>query len=157
GRARQGRAGREDRARRAGTDRRGRRGDGLRRGALLAALAVAACAKAPPPPPPATSVAPPPLAETPLPPTGTAAFEVGAISQTGSGDGHDLYVESSVRNIGSRASREVKVWVDGLDASGGRVARVEALPTPQEIPPGAAASFVVRLPNDPAIRSFHVE
>jgi hypothetical protein len=62
-----------------------------------------------------------------------------------------------VRNVGSRSSREIKVWVDGLDASGGRVARVEALPTPQEIPPGATASFVVRLPNDPAIRSFHVE
>jgi hypothetical protein len=49
------------------------------------------------------------------------------------------------------------VWVDGLDASGASVARAEALPAPQEIFPGTAARFVVRLPNDPAIRTFHVE
>jgi hypothetical protein len=62
-----------------------------------------------------------------------------------------------VRNIGSRPSRDVTVIVEGLDALGGTVARTEVLPAPQAIPPGTAASFVARLPNDPAIRTFHVE
>ena len=108
----------------------------------------------PPPPPPPT---PPPLAETPLPATGTALFEIGPITQTVSQDAQELFVESVVRNVGSKPSREVKVWVDALDAGGVSVAQVEALPTPQAIVPGTAARFVVRFPNDPAIRSFHVE
>jgi len=62
-----------------------------------------------------------------------------------------------VHNTGSRASRDLAVWVEGLDAHGAVVARAEALPTPQAVPPGRTATFVVALPNDPAIRSFHVE
>lgn len=62
-----------------------------------------------------------------------------------------------MRNTGTRPSRDVKVWVDVFDEGGTRLARAEALPTPQEIPPGTAATFVVRLPNDPNIRTFHVE
>ena len=62
-----------------------------------------------------------------------------------------------MRNTGTCASQDVKVWVDVFDADGARLARAEALPTPQEIPPGTAATFVVRLRNDPEIRTFHVE
>ena len=62
-----------------------------------------------------------------------------------------------MRNTGSRASHDVKVWVEGLDAAGSRIARDEALPTPQEVAPGTEARFIVRLPNDAAIRTFHVE
>ena len=61
-----------------------------------------------------------------------------------------------MRNTGTRTSRDVKVWVDALDSGGAYLARTEALPTPQEIPPGNAATFVVRLPNDPRIRTFDV-
>jgi hypothetical protein len=49
------------------------------------------------------------------------------------------------------------VTVEGLDAEGGRVASVEVLPVPQAIPPDTAATFLARLPDDPAIRTFHVE
>jgi hypothetical protein len=62
-----------------------------------------------------------------------------------------------VRNVGTRASRDLKVWVHGLDEHGARRAQVEAFPAPQEVPPGSSARFVVRMPNDPAIRTFHVE
>jgi hypothetical protein len=62
-----------------------------------------------------------------------------------------------VRTTGSRASHDVKVWVEGLDVNGIALARAEALPTPQQIEPGTVGSFIVRLPNDPAIRTFHVE
>lgn len=123
---------------------------------LLAAgalVALGCAAQKPPPPPPS----PPPLAETPLPPTGSAEFEIGPIRHTATDDDRSLIVEGTVRNRGSRASRGVRVWVSGLDANGLRVARSEVLPTPQEIPPGTAATFVARLPNDPAIRTFHVE
>ena len=51
----------------------------------------------------------------------------------------------------------MKVWVDGLDDGGMRLARTEVLPEAQEILPGSAASFVARLPGNPAIRTFHVE
>ncbi len=62
-----------------------------------------------------------------------------------------------MRNTGSRASRDLAVWVEGLDAHGTVVARAQAFPTPQMVPPGRTATFVVALPNDAAIRSFHVE
>jgi hypothetical protein len=66
-------------------------------------------------------------------------------------------VESSVRNTGTRTSRDLRVWVDGLDDTGARLARTEVSPAQQEVPPGSAASFVARLPGNPAIRTFHVE
>ncbi|MFN8544137.1 MAG: FxLYD domain-containing protein [Candidatus Binatia bacterium] len=72
-------------------------------------------------------------------------------------DGHELFVEGTVWNRGSRPSREVKVWVEALDANGSVIARADALPTPQAIPVDGSARFLVRLANDPAIRSFHVE
>jgi hypothetical protein len=68
-----------------------------------------------------------------------------------------VFVESTVRNVGTRTSRDVKVWVTALDASGARIAQAEALPTPQAIAPGTSAAFVVRFPEDRAIRTFHVE
>jgi hypothetical protein len=51
----------------------------------------------------------------------------------------------------------VKVWVSALDAEGHRRERVEALPTPQGILPGTVARFVVTLPDDPLVRTYHVE
>ena len=32
----------------------------------------------------------------------------------------------------------------------------DLLPTPQAIMPGSTGTFVVRLPNDPAVRTYHV-
>jgi len=124
---------------------------------LAAALFVSACPARKPKPAPPPPEAPPPLAESPLPPSGEAQFEIGQIDWKRSEDAHELYVEGTVRNIGTRASRDLKVWVDGLDANGLQLARTEALPTPQQVPPGASARFVVRMPNDPAIKTFHVE
>jgi hypothetical protein len=51
----------------------------------------------------------------------------------------------------------VKVWVTALDVHGARVKQVEVLPDPQAIPPGGAARVVVEMPNDPVIRTFHIE
>ena len=51
----------------------------------------------------------------------------------------------------------MKVSVEALDDGGIRLAETDVWPDPQEIPPGGAARFVARLPNNPAIRSFHVE
>jgi hypothetical protein len=99
----------------------------------------------------------PPIAESPLPLSGTPTFEIGDIDWKRSEDDRELFVEGTVKNTGTRPSRDVKVWVDGLDVNGIRLARTEVLPTPQEIPPGGAGKFIVRMPNDPAIRTFHVE
>jgi len=67
-----------------------------------------------------------------------------------------VFVEGTVRNVGSRASRDLKVTVEGLDASGAPVVSADTLPTPQTIAPYATSAFVVRLPNDPAVRTYHV-
>jgi hypothetical protein len=114
------------------------------------------CTRRPPPPPP-TPAPLPPLTEESLPPSGTAEFQIGPLEQRPSADGREMFVEGSVRNTGSRDSRSVRVVVEGLDADGNRIAATEVLPTPQAIAPGTAATFVGRLPNDPAIRTFHVE
>ena len=118
-------------------------------------LLLASCAKktppAPPPPPPPT------LTETPLPESRTAEFRIGPIKESHSADGTTIFIEGTVENTGSRASRDVHVQVKGLDANGGQVASADALPTPQEIAPGTVATFVVRRPNDRAIRTYHVE
>ena len=79
------------------------------------------------------------------------------IDSKSSQDGQALYVEGSVRNVGTLTSSTVSVRVDGIDADGRSRARAEAFPAPQVIPPGGSGRFVVRLPNDAAIRSFHVE
>lgn len=123
---------------------------------LVAALLLAGCPK-PHEVPKTPEPAQPPIAEAPLPPSGEPQFEIGPISEHKSEDGTALYVESSVRNTGTRASRDIKVAVEALDDHGIRLAETEAYPAPQEIPPGGAARFVARLPNNPAIRTFHVE
>lgn len=63
----------------------------------------------------------------------------------------------TVRNTGSRATKELKVWVEAVDAAGARVVTRETFPEQQEIAPGDAARFRVLLPNDPAIRTVRVE
>jgi hypothetical protein len=124
---------------------------------LTVALVLAAGCPRRPAPPPQPEPSQPPLAEAPLPPSGAPRFEIGPLDWQRSEDGRELYVEGSVRNTGTRVTRDLKVWVDGLDANGLRLARTEVLPNPQEVPPGGTARFVVRMPNDPAIRTFHVE
>ena len=121
---------------------------------MLGLVVAAACRK--PPHAPVPEPAQPPIAEAPLAPTGSAELQIGSVQSKPSADGTDLYVEGTVRNVGTRASRPVIVWVDGLDESGLRLSRAETVPTPPEIPAGGAASFVVRLPNDRAIRTFDV-
>jgi len=108
-------------------------------------------------PPPTPEPSQPPIAESPLPPSGVAPFEIGPIDARASDDGVHWLVDSSVRNTGTRASRDVKVWVEGLDDDGIQLAKTELFPTPQEIPPGGTARFTALLPHDPAIRTFHVE
>lgn len=68
-----------------------------------------------------------------------------------------MFIEGTVENVGSRPSRTLTVWVNALDAQGLRRERVEALPTPQVVAPGTVARFVVQLPEDPLVRTYHVE
>jgi hypothetical protein len=72
-------------------------------------------------------------------------------------DPKQLIVTGSVRNTGSRATRELKVWVEAVDGAGARVVTREIYPDDQEVAPGSAARFRVVLPNDPAIRTVRVE
>jgi hypothetical protein len=85
------------------------------------------------------------------------AFAVGPIREMHSADGHRVFVEGTVENVGTRPSRTLRVWVSALDASGLARERVDALPTPQDVAPGMAARFVVELADDPLVRSYHVE
>ena len=67
-----------------------------------------------------------------------------------------MFVEGAVRNVGSRPSRDVQVTVEGLDAAGTPVVSAVTLPAPQTIAPDGSATFVVRLPNDRTVRTYHV-
>ena len=119
-------------------------------------LLLAGCPKEPPPPPPAPPP-PPPLTESTLPPTGAPDFHIDFEIQHGD-DPKQLIVAGSVRNTGSRATRELKVWVEAVDGAGTRVLPPrEFYPEDQEVAPGGIARFRVFLPNDPAIRTVRVE
>jgi hypothetical protein len=122
---------------------------------LLAALTLAACQKRPKPPPPPD--APPAvfLRDSTLPPSTTVELVIGPLTDTTSADGTKIFVEGTLTNTGSRDTRNAKVWIRGIDAAGNVVAEGQAFPTPQGIPAGGTATFVVPLPNDPAIKRFH--
>ena len=118
-------------------------------------LVLAGCPKEPPPPPPAPPP-PPPLTESTLPATGAPAFEIDFDIQHGA-DPKEIVVAGTVRNTGSRATRELKVWVEAVDDAGARVVTRETRPEEQEVQPGGAARFRVVLPHDPAIKTVRVE
>lgn len=116
---------------------------------------MAACRPRPAPPPPTTVE--PPLTEAPLEPSGAAALAVGPIRETRSADGQAVFIEGTVENVGSRPTRTITVWVSALDESGLALERVQVLPTPQAVPPGTAARFVVQMHDNPRVRTYHVE
>lgn len=118
-------------------------------------LLLTGCPKEAPPPPPEPPPAPP-LTESTLPPTGAPAFQIDFDIEHGANP-KELIVQGAVRNTGSRATRELKVWVEAVDGAGARVVTRETYPDQQEIAPGEAARFRVVLPNDPAIRTVRVE
>jgi len=91
-----------------------------------------------------------------LPPTGTVDFQIDFDMQHGD-DPKELIVTGSVRNTGSRATKDLKVWVEAVDAAGQRVVGREMYPEQQEVAPGSTARFRVVLPNDPAIKTVRVE
>jgi hypothetical protein len=122
---------------------------------VAAVWLAGACAKQAPASPP-VRITNDPAPQRPAPPT-TTDFTIGPIRDTRSADGMALFVEGTVRNTGSRPSRDVTLWVSGVDANGRDVVRVKTVATPQLLPPGATATWLVRLPNDPAIRTYHVE
>lgn len=73
---------------------------------------------------------------------------------TRSADGREVLVEGAVRNRGAKPVREVHVLVRGVDAVGAVVVETRATPTPQLLPPGGEARYVVRLPDHPAVRAY---
>jgi hypothetical protein len=122
---------------------------------VAAGALLLGCPKQPPPPPPEPPP-PPPLTESTLPPTGEPAFEIDFEFQRDA-DPKQLVVLGSVRNTGSRASRELKVFVEAIDAAGARVVTRDTYPDAQVVAPGSATRFRVLLPNDPAIRTVRVQ
>jgi hypothetical protein len=79
------------------------------------------------------------------------------ITDRESEDRQNIFVEGTLRNQGTGPTRQLQVQVNALDAAGQVVTTARAMPMPQTIQPGGSATFIVRFPNDPVIRSFHVE
>ena len=130
---------------------------------LLLSFFLSCAPTAPPLPPPSLPPPPipppsPPLYEEPVPsppkPPGVFIFD---LKDTVSEDKQELFVEGKVGNRGDRATKQISVAVEALDEKGRVVAQGEATPTPQALLPGGSATFVVKLPNYPTIRRFHVE
>jgi hypothetical protein len=120
---------------------------------LAVTAAAAGCARKPPEPPPTRIV----HDDRQRASAATIAVDVGPAKWTRSADGRETFVEGSVRNRGTTPTREIRVSVLGVDAAGNVVTRAEGQPTPQLVLPGASARYLVRLPNDPTITTFHVE
>lgn len=121
---------------------------------MVLALTAAGCARTPPAAPPLRIV----HEDRPQrAPQATIEVDVGPAKWTASADGRETFVEGSVRNRGKTPTRDIRVWVLGLDADGNVVSRADAQPNPQLVLPGASARYLVRLPNDPSIKTYHVE
>ena len=126
-----------------------------------------ACAPPPGPVPPPTPVAPPaplasplpaprPLIEESLPAPEKPDVVIVNTRQSESEAGQSVFVEGTLHNQGTGPTKSIEVQVKALDEAGQVVAIATALPTPQAIRPGGSTTFVVRFPNDPTVRSFHV-
>lgn len=76
--------------------------------------------------------------------------------QNESEDHQTIFFEGKLKNQGTGPTTQLRVTVAALDDTGRVVTKAEALPLPQEIQPGATASFIVQFPNNTAIRSFHI-
>ncbi|MCS6925586.1 MAG: FxLYD domain-containing protein [Candidatus Binatia bacterium] len=98
-----------------------------------------------------------PLREETLPARAVPQVVITGITNSESADRQILFVEGRLRNEGTAATQQLRVQVNALDGSGQVLTSTTALPVPQIIPPGGSATFLVRFPNDPAIRRFHVE
>jgi hypothetical protein len=77
--------------------------------------------------------------------------------QSESEDHQTIFFEGKLQNQGPGPTTQLKVTVEARDEAGRVVTSAEALPSPQAIHPGDSASFIVRFPNDRAIRIFHVK
>jgi hypothetical protein len=115
--------------------------------------AAAACARKPPEPPPTRIV----HDDRQRASAATIEVDVGPAKWTDSADGRETFVEGSVHNRGTTPTRDIRVWVFGLDAAGNVVTRADGQPTPQLVLPGGNARYLVRLPNDPTIKTYRVE
>ncbi len=98
-----------------------------------------------------------PLVEETLPAVTAPQVVITGITDSESADRQSVFVQGTLRNHGTGATQQVQVQVKALDASGRVITTAKALPVPQAIPPGGSATFLVRFPNDPTIRQFHVE
>jgi hypothetical protein len=136
--------------------------------AVLFWSAFSLCSCAPPskplpPAPSATSTAPPefapkaPVSEEPLQPPAQPRVIIAETKQSESEDHQTIFFEGKLQNQGPGPTTQLKVTVEARDETGRVVATTDALPSPQAIQPGDSASFIVRFPNDKAIRSFHVK
>ena len=115
-----------------------------------------------PPPPPVFVVPPPPpprrpFVEETLPSDDKPYVIIVGTKQSESEDRQNVFVEGTLRNQGTGATKQIHVTVEALDEAGHVVTTATALPTPQVIQPEESATFVVRFPNDSAVRSYHVE
>jgi len=106
----------------------------------------------PPPPPPRR-----PFVEETLPSADKPYVIIVGTTQSESEDRQSVFVEGTLHNQGTGPTKQIQVKVEALDAAGHVVTTVTALPTPQVLQPEENATFVVRFPNDSAVRSYHVE
>lgn len=95
--------------------------------------------------------------EETIPAVAAPQVVITGITDNESEDRQSVFVQGTLRNYGTAATKQVQVQVNALDGSGRVITTTTALPVPQIIPPGGSATFLVRFPNDPAIRRFHVE
>lgn len=68
-----------------------------------------------------------------------------------------VVVKGKLRNVSEREAENVIVWISALDAQQSVISRRLALPAPQPLAPGQAATFALSFANRSEISDFRVE
>lgn len=88
---------------------------------------------------------------------GPPRLEVAELDNNLSADKTQVIVKGRLRNGGERDVANIVTWISALDAQQRVVSRRLALPSPQPLVPGQAATFQTAFTNRSEIVDFHVE
>jgi hypothetical protein len=126
---------------------------------LLALLSLAlSCAATPPaslpPPTPAAGIY---YEEELLPPLPELRLAIVSLDELTSPDGSTVTLNGVLQNGGGRATSQLRVTIDALDAAGNVVATIQALPSSQRVEPNATVMFTAVLASHPDVHRYRVE
>lgn len=89
--------------------------------------------------------------------SGPPHLEMFELDNEVSADKKQVVVKGKLRNVSDREAENVIVWISALNDQQAVVSRRLALPAPQTLPPGQAATFALSFVNRNEISDFRIE